>query len=59
MAEKVSTICAEPHDDKYISAALEGRAAFVVTGDRQFLALREHEGIRIVDPRAFLELLES
>jgi uncharacterized protein len=52
-------VCADPDDDKYISAALEGRAAFLVTGDRQLLALREHEGICIVDPRAFLDHLDS
>ena len=52
-------VCADPDDDKYISAALEGRAAFVVSGDRQLLALRQHERIRIVDPRVFLDILDS
>lgn len=50
-------VCEDPDDDKYIAAALEGRAAFIVTGDRGFLALKEHEGIRIVTPREFLDLL--
>lgn len=53
----VSGVCADPDDDKYVGAALEGRAAFVVTGDRQLLALGEYEGIRIVSPRAFLDIL--
>lgn len=52
-------VCADPDDDKYISAALEGRATFVVTGDRQMLALGEHESIRVVAPRVFLDMLES
>jgi putative PIN family toxin of toxin-antitoxin system len=56
---RAAGVCVDPDDDKYISAALEGRAAFVVTGDRQLLALRQHERIRIVDPRAFLDILES
>jgi putative PIN family toxin of toxin-antitoxin system len=47
----------DPDDDKYIAAAVEGRAAFVVSGDPDLLALKEHEGIRIVSPRAFLDLL--
>ncbi len=50
-------VCEDPDDDQYIAAALEGRAAFVVTGDRKLLALKEHEGIRIVTPREFLDLL--
>jgi hypothetical protein len=32
-------------------AALEGRAAFVVTGDQELLGPEEHEGVRIVTPR--------
>lgn len=44
-------------DDKYIAAALEGRAGFVVAGASDLLDLKEYEGIRIVSPRAFLSLL--
>ncbi|MBM3356345.1 MAG: putative toxin-antitoxin system toxin component, PIN family [Betaproteobacteria bacterium] len=50
-------VCEDPDDDKYIAAALEGRASYVVTGDDDLLALKEHEDIRIVTPRAFLDLL--
>ncbi len=45
-------------DDKYIAAAIEGRAAFVVTGDPDLLELGAYEGIRIVNPRTLLDLLE-
>ncbi len=44
-------------DDKYIAAAIEGRASFVVSGDPELLDIKEHQGVRIVNPRAFLELL--
>jgi putative PIN family toxin of toxin-antitoxin system len=54
---EVAGVSDDPDDDKYIAAAVEGRAAFVVTGDPDLLALQEHEGIRIVSPRAFLDLL--
>jgi uncharacterized protein len=50
-------VCEDPDDDKYIAAALGGRASFVVSGDRDLLALKEHEGVRIVTPREFLGLL--
>jgi putative PIN family toxin of toxin-antitoxin system len=53
----MSGASADPDDDKYLAAALEGRATLVVTGDPDLLALREYEGIRIVSPRVFLGLL--
>lgn len=52
-----SGVCADPDDDKYVATALEGRAGFVVTGDRHLLALGEYERIRFVNPRRFLEIL--
>jgi putative PIN family toxin of toxin-antitoxin system len=54
---KMSAASVDPDDDKYLAAALEGRATLVVTGDPDLLALEEHQGIRIVNPRAFLGLL--
>jgi putative PIN family toxin of toxin-antitoxin system len=47
----------DPDDDKYIAAAIEGRAGFVVAGDSDLLDLKEYGGIRIVSPRVFLNLL--
>ena len=58
-AKQISGVCEDPDDDKYVAAALEGRAAWVVTGDRAFLALREHAGVEIVTPCVFLDLLGS
>ena len=52
-------VCGDPDDDKYVAAAIEGRAAFVVTGDPDLLTLGEHESIRIITPRAFLDLLNQ
>ena len=47
----------DPDDDKYIAAAIEGRAGFLVAGDSDLLELKEYDGIRIVSPRVFLDLL--
>jgi len=54
---QLSGVCEDPDDDKYVAAALEGRASHVVTGDRRFLAVGEHAGVEIVTPRAFFDLL--
>src|SRR3989337_1772923 len=50
-------VSTDPDDDKYIAAAIEGRAGFVVAGDSDLLDLKEYDGIRIVNPRGFLDLL--
>jgi putative PIN family toxin of toxin-antitoxin system len=54
---KVKGVSKDPDDDKYIAAAIEGRAGFVVAGDSDLLDLKEFEGIRIMSPRIFLDLL--
>jgi putative PIN family toxin of toxin-antitoxin system len=47
----------DPDDDKYVAAAVEGRAGFLVAGDSDLLELKEYQGIRIVSPRVFLDIL--
>ena len=56
---EVASVCSDPDDDKYGAAAIAGRAALVVTGDPHLLTLGEHEGIRMIIPRAFLDLLNQ
>ncbi len=51
-------VCRDPEDDAVLSAAVEGRVRVIVTGDDDLLALKEYEGILIVTPRRFLEMLE-
>jgi len=53
----VSAVTADPDDDKYVEAALEGHADFIVSGDSHLLSLESYEGIRIVTPRQFLDIL--
>jgi putative PIN family toxin of toxin-antitoxin system len=56
---KLPRLCSDADDDKYVAAAVEGRAPFVVTGDPDLLTIAAHEGIRIITPRAFLDLLNE
>jgi len=46
-----------PDDDRYLAAAMEGRAGFVVAGDSDLFDLKEYDGVRIVSPRVFLNLV--
>lgn len=54
---RVKAVAEDPDDNKYIEAALEGRAQFIVTGDSHLKSLKSYRGIRIVTPRVFLHLL--
>jgi len=54
---EVDAVAADPDDNKYLAAAVEGMAEFVVSGDDHLLALGTYEGVRIVTARKFLEVL--
>lgn len=56
---RVRAVVADPDDDVYLEAAMEGRAEYVVSGDRHLLELEEYEGVRILRPAEFLELLDG
>ena len=50
-------ISRDPDDDVVLAAAKAGRCDFLVTGDGDLLVLREFEGIRILSPREFEQIL--
>ena len=58
LPEDVVAVTDDPEDDAVLATAQLGRADYLVTGDHGLLALRAHEGARIVSPREFAELLE-
>jgi putative PIN family toxin of toxin-antitoxin system len=55
----VEGVSIDADDDKYFAAAAEGRATLIVTGDPDLLTVKEFQGIRIVTPRVFLDLLSG
>lgn len=50
-------VCRDPEDNKFLEAAIEAKARYVVTGDKDLLELKGYRGVRIVRPAAFLEVL--
>jgi uncharacterized protein len=50
-------VCRDPDDDKYFAAAIEAQADDIVSGDLDLLSVGVYEGIAVVPPRAFLDLL--
>jgi len=55
----LSGVTRDPKDDAVVACAVEGKADYVVSGDQDLLALGEYEGIQVVTPRRFMEIVES
>jgi putative PIN family toxin of toxin-antitoxin system len=54
-----SPICRDPDDDVVLATAIAGTADAIVTGDQDLLVLVDHQGIRILSPRQFLQLADA
>lgn len=56
---QVRGVVRDPNDDMVVACALRAGADYIVTRDKDLLSLGTHEGIRIVTPRQFLDLLDA
>ncbi len=54
----VDVIKDDPSDNIYLACAVEGKADYIVSGDKHLKDLKTYEGIRIVDPASLLRALE-
>lgn len=52
--QRLGGVCRDADDEKYLEAAVGGRAQALVSGDKAILVLNEIRGIPILSPRAFL-----
>jgi putative PIN family toxin of toxin-antitoxin system len=52
-------VAPDPGDDKVLSCAAEGKADFIVTGDKALQLLREYDGISIINAEAFMKILDK
>jgi uncharacterized protein len=50
-------VTGDPEDDLVLATGRLARAAYLVTGDQGLLDLGEYEGMRIVSPRQFVQIL--
>lgn len=48
------TECRDPKDDKFLELAIGGKAACIVSGDKDLLVLHPFRGIPILTPAGFL-----
>ncbi len=55
----VAVVAADSKDNPVLACAKDGLAHYVVTGDPHLLRLETFEGVKIVTPAQFLEILEG
>lgn len=57
--EKIVGICRDPDDDMFLAVAVNAKAAYVVTGDKDLLELGKYKSVKINSPQKHLALLKN
>jgi putative PIN family toxin of toxin-antitoxin system len=58
-APLASDVCRDPDDIKILGLAVASSADYIVTGDKDLLVLKSFQGIPILNPRSFSDILHS
>jgi len=53
----VQGVASHPEDDLVLATAVSAQVDYLITGDRQLLALGKYDGVQIVTPRDFATIL--
>jgi putative PIN family toxin of toxin-antitoxin system len=51
-------VCRDHDDDAVLATAIAGHADIILTGDEDLLVLGDYQGMRILSPRQFVELMD-
>jgi predicted nucleic acid-binding protein len=54
---KIEGVARDPEDDKLLACAVEGRADYLVSGDKDLLVLQEYAGVQVISPAQFVKIL--
>ena len=57
--EHVSAVQADTSDNKFIEAAIAGKADYIVSGDKHLLDIKEFQSTPIITAHEFIEMLET
>ena len=49
----VINVCRDPDDDKFIGCAVDGKAVFIVSGDKDLLSLESYKDVEIITAADF------
>jgi putative PIN family toxin of toxin-antitoxin system len=55
----IQPVCRDPNDDKLFACAVEAGADYIVSDDKDVLAVGEHGGVRAITTVEFLRLLDE
>ena len=47
------TVCRDPDDDKFIACAVDAKALYIISGDKDLLDIREYQDIEIITAADF------
>jgi len=54
-----AVVPADAEDDKFFACAVAGHADMIVSGDAHVQAVKQHQGILVLSPAAFVALLDQ
>jgi len=57
LTAEVHGVATHPEDDPILATAVSGNAEYLVTGDDKLQRLGSYQGVTIVSPRQFLDIL--
>ena len=57
VSSKIDAIREDPEDNKFLEVAVDGKADFIISQDKHLLNLKEHQGIKIVNPEEVVKLM--
>ena len=57
--ELKTSICRDPNDEMFLSAAFAGNVDYVVSGDKDLLVLNDKLNLKILNAREFLNVLKT
>jgi len=55
--EKLDIVKDDPEDNKFIEAAITGKADLIISQDKHLLSLKEYEEIKIISPEEAMDLI--
>ncbi|MBU0979411.1 MAG: putative toxin-antitoxin system toxin component, PIN family [Nanoarchaeota archaeon] len=56
---RLDVVKEDPDDNKVLECAKDGRADYIITQDNHLLKLKKFEGIQILTPEEFIEVIEG
>jgi putative PIN family toxin of toxin-antitoxin system len=57
--KRLTVITADPDDDKFLECAVEGKATYIISGNKHLYDLKDYKGVQIFTPAQFCMVLEQ